>query len=227
MKGCLHIVRGMKKKLTLPVPSIKIKADGTIWYQGMPLLGIEDAQVKAKAVAAVKAKRYADIPDDAYTRMGDNPNGLWAGDDAAWSKHPANLRDDARAQAKAEQQAKIVRIYLSSRGWGDFSPVEWIGDITRPDADILAECRQLLINGYDVDNTNQSHTEILALITAARSKWSTPKQPFKTPTHGPGYCYSCETYCYGDCGHYNPDPQIKYRRDLREAQREQNYGVED
>ena len=47
-----------------------------------------------------------------------------------------------------------MKIYLSSRGWGDYSPLNWTGDITRPDADILAECKDLLINGCDVDKRN-------------------------------------------------------------------------
>lgn len=40
-----------------------------------------------------------------------------------------------------------------------------------------------------------------------------------------GYCFYCETWCHGDCGHYSNDPQIKFHRDLDQAIREQNYGI--
>jgi hypothetical protein len=40
-----------------------------------------------------------------------------------------------------------------------------------------------------------------------------------------GYCFYCETWCEGDCGHYSNDPMIKFRRDINQAQREQNYGI--
>lgn len=42
-----------------------------------------------------------------------------------------------------------------------------------------------------------------------------------------GFCFACETYCHGDCGHYSPDPMVKHRRDLRQAGREANYGIND
>ena len=169
MKGCLHIVRGMEKQLTLPGPSVTIKGDGTIWMQGMAVLGIASTEDKAKYMPAAKAGKWADIPDHFFTRMGDNPNGLWAGDDEAWSKHPAKIATDQAEATRKIEQAKIVTIYLSSRGWGDFSPCEWTGDITRPDAEILTECKSLLINGHDVDHSNQSDEQILNLITAART----------------------------------------------------------
>jgi hypothetical protein len=40
-----------------------------------------------------------------------------------------------------------------------------------------------------------------------------------------GYCFYCETWCHGDCGHYNNNPEIKFRRDLQQAQREAAYGI--
>ena len=38
-----------------------------------------------------------------------------------------------------------------------------------------------------------------------------------------GYCFSCGTWCYGDCGHYSPDPMVEFRQDLKQALKEQNY----
>lgn len=237
MKGCLHVVRENEVKLTLPGPSIAIKANGTIWFQGMPILGITDAKEKARCSALVSAHNYDKIPDEYFTRLGDNPSGLWAGDDAAFDKHPAKAEERRQADRKAIEEAKIVTIYLSSRGWGDYSSCEWIGDITRPDADILAECKRLLTTEYDVDQPNQSDDEIMGKINKARADWQTAparkaareameaediRRKIET-----GYCFSCETWCNGDCGHYSNDPRVKFERDIKDAAREANYGIND
>ena len=42
-----------------------------------------------------------------------------------------------------------------------------------------------------------------------------------------GYCFYCETWCNGDCGHYSKNPMIKFTRDLKQAQREADYGIND
>ena len=42
-----------------------------------------------------------------------------------------------------------------------------------------------------------------------------------------GYCFSCESWCYGDCGNYQTSPAIKFRRDLDQTITEQNYGIND
>ncbi len=42
-----------------------------------------------------------------------------------------------------------------------------------------------------------------------------------------GYCFACESYCHGDCGHYSSDPSVKYRREFNQAVREANYGIND
>jgi hypothetical protein len=237
MKGCLRVVRGQEIKLILPGPSITVKSDGTLWSSGMPILGIEDATEKARIAELARAKKYDAIPAEYFTRLGDNPNGLWAGTDSDWDKHPLKAEQDRIATGKEVERAKRVRIYLSSRGWGDFSPCEWVGNITRPDAEILAECRHQLASGHDVDQPNQSDDEIMAKIVKARADWKTAparkvareaeeaadiKNKIET-----GYCFNCESWCQGDCGHYSSDPQIKFRRDLGQAICEQNYGIND
>jgi len=135
MKGLLRIVRDNEVKISLPAARVKIKEDGTIWFQGMPILGITDPELKAKIVADIKVKKYDRIPADAWVRLGENENGVWAGGDDAWETHPGKIAT--------------------------------------------------------------------------------------------GYCFSCETWCHGDCGNYSKAPMIKFRRDLRHAQREANYGIED
>jgi hypothetical protein len=145
--------------------------------------------------------------------------------------------EEAIKAQKAEAQKKEVRIYLSSRGWGDYSACEWIGDITRPDTEILIACRAALESGHDVDQRNQSDDEILSKITSARAKWAgkeTREKEFAAAAEKDiqnkiknGYCFACETYCQGDCGHYSSNPMIKYKRDFAQAIREQNYGIND
>jgi hypothetical protein len=146
--------------------------------------------------------------------------------------------EDKKEKAiKAEIEKRTVSIYLSSRGWGDYSSCEWTGDITRSNEDILAECRALLTNGHDVDQRNQSDDEIIKKIIDAREKWETAparkaareaeekadiEKKIKT-----GYCFNCETYCHGDCGHYSSDPSVKFHRDFKQAMREANYGIQE
>lgn len=220
MQGVLKIVRDGEVKLTLPGKSVEIKRDGTIWCQRMPVLGAPPEK-KSEMAKLVKAGKYTDIPSEYYIHLGYNDNGLWAGDDEAWGNHPAKLAEDAKKAEKEIETKKIVKIYLSSRGWGDYSSLDWTGDITRPDADIIKECRELITTGHDVDKCNQSDEDILKLIHEARSKWAAPKLPPVEINHGHGYCYSCETYCYGDCGDYQPSitPKITMRK-IQHAMRE-------
>lgn len=235
MRGVLRVVRGSEVKLTLPGLSCTIKSDGTVWCSGNPILGITDPEVKAQAAKDIKAGHFDRIPADAFCRMGDNTNGLWLGDDDAWKSHPAKAAQEAEENRKAEIERRTVTIYLSSRGWGDYSPLEWRGDIMRPDNEILAECRDLLTNGYDVDFAKQTDDEILKKIAQARESWEGKPARDKARADaeaadiqhkiGTGYCFYCETWCHGDCGHYSNDPMVKFRRNLRQASREANYGI--
>ncbi len=200
-------------------------------------MGATDPAVKSKLVADIKIKKYDQIPAEAWVRLGYNDNGIWAGDDEAWETHPAKVAQDLAEATEKERERKQVTISLSLRGWGDYSPVEWCGDITRPDAEILGECKALLISGHDVDNPNQSDAEILTKITSARAHWEgapareaaraeASKKDIERKIAS-GYCFSCGTYCYGDCGSPSKNPTVKFQRDFRYAQREANYGIED
>lgn len=146
-------------------------------------------------------------------------------------------KETEERKQKAEIEKRTVRIYLSSRGWGEYSSCEWIGDITRSDSEILAECRNRLTTEYDVDQPNQSDDDLLSIIKEARVKWETAparkaareaeeKADIQSKIKS-GYCFYCETWCHGDCGHYSNDPSVKYRRDFNQAAREANYGIND
>jgi hypothetical protein len=107
MKGILLVVRDGEIKMTLAGKNVVIKPDGTIWYLGVPLLGITDPDVKAKAAAAVKAKKFDQIPAEVFTRPGDNPNGLWVGDVETWNKHPAKLTADRKKAVRKAGELAI------------------------------------------------------------------------------------------------------------------------
>ncbi|MBE3141507.1 MAG: hypothetical protein IMZ53_13105 [Thermoplasmata archaeon] len=136
---------------------------------------------------------------------------------------------DAAKNAKAEEERKNqISIYLSSRGWGDFSSLDWNGGIRKSDIEILEECKQLLKNGHDIDTPNLTDDQILSLISQARRKHATPIVPYVEPDHGAGYCYSCQTYCYGDCGNYAPKKTTKhFVSEIQEMNQEANFGIND
>lgn len=118
--------------------------------------------------------------------------------------------DEELAEEKAVRD-NMVSIHLSSRGWGDYSPCECTADLRKSDAEILSECKKTLMNGHDVDKRDQTDKEILALIQSARKKLEASREPRRSVkvSHGVGYCYSCRSHCYGDCGDYQPSPTIK------------------
>lgn len=91
---------------------------------------------------------------------------------AIWSQMQAAMTAGRRGECLSYRNVTVVitTVTLSSRGWGDYSPCEWEGDISRPDAEILAECRRLLSTEQDVDDRDQTDAAILAKIAAARQE---------------------------------------------------------
>lgn len=76
--------------------------------------------------------------------------------------------------------------------------------------------------------------KIIELSAAAKSQKAESRKRFELDEAaelqrkiGNGFCFSCGSYCYGDCGHYSTSPEIKFRRDLNQAVKEQNYGIND
>lgn len=230
-KGCLHIVRGDVEVLVLPAPSIVVKSNGTLWCGASPILGISDPIEKTRCASLQKAGKTNQVPEQYFTHLGDNANGLWAGWDADYATHPVKLAADERNQKAAEVKAALAKvtatIILSSRGWGDFESVKWTGDVTRPNADIIVECRKLLSNANDVDH-NPTDAEIIADLDASRTKLNAPKVIKEKFKYGTGYCYSCESYCYGDCGNYQPvKTEAMQIAELQKNNIEASYGIND
>jgi hypothetical protein len=230
----IKIARNNELKLTLPENLVSIKEDGTIWYKGIPMLGVEDPAEKKQIGDLVRAGKFSEIPAKYFTRMGENENGLWAGTDAEWENHQGCAKAKKDFEAMTKRDANRVIVFLSTRGWGDYSPLALEIDISRPDCEIIAECKKSLADGHDVDHRDQSDEEILGKINAARQKLNAPaeKNTAKAAEKAEiehkiatGYCFACESYCHGDCGHYINDPAIKYTRRLAEAAHEASFGI--
>lgn len=230
----IKIVRNNEVKLTIPAGQITIKDDGTIWYKGLPMIGVDDPAEKAKNCALIRAGKTDQIPAKYFTRMGQNENGLWVGTDEEWEKHPGCLQAKKEFEAMAKRDANRVKIMLSTRGWGDYSPLEIEIDLSKSDAEIIADCRKALADGHDVDCRDQSDEEILKKINAARKKLNTHAEKNTTKAAekaeiqhkiDSGYCFNCESYCHGDCGHYSNDPEIMYRCKLADTAKEACFGT--
>ena len=114
------------------------------------------------------------------------------------------------AYAVDDTSADELTVFLSARGWGDSCNLEWRGSPATTDQEILAQCQLLLKTGVDVDEREQSDEQILAKIAQARKSFDTPKF-VDTIKRGPGYCYHCEDYSFGDCdcGHYPGTPGVR------------------
>ena len=125
---------------------------------------------------------------------------------------------------KKELQDNTINIYLSSRGWGDYSPVEVRVDQRKSDKEILAICKKALEESHDVDDQDQSDAKILAKIKEAREESASQntvsmagdtveetmaneymadkiktKERDTKHSNSFGYCHICHSYCYGDC----------------------------
>ena len=79
----------------------------------------------------------------------------------------AKIAESLKAQYIAGERQ--IKVYLSSCGWGDYSPVEWTGSSKTPKDTFLAEARRLL-SGGDADNPNQTDDELMAAFEKAASK---------------------------------------------------------
>ena len=208
------ITRGTEIKFCIPNPEFK---NGTIWWRGCPILGVTDPEELVKVRELVKDGRYGDIDNVYFTHLGENANGLWAGTPGEWELRPEKREADKKMASEKAIKDRTVRIYLSSRGWGDFSPVEWVGDITRPDQEIMLECRNLLKTGHDIDKPNQNDRDLIEKIKKSRTLWAGKEEREAELARdeaadlkrkiASGYCFSCQTWCYGDCGNYQKYPK--------------------
>jgi len=71
------------------------------------------------------------------------------------------------AKTTNETVERLVKFYLSSRGWGDFCPVEITVDYEIDPQDYLAQAREVINSSHDVDFPNQTDEELLEKLKKA------------------------------------------------------------
>jgi hypothetical protein len=161
------IIRDGQIKMTLPG---EVHPDGSIWARSSA--GMQPVVSEAKVLAAgytkarmaqwIKAGRLTEAAACAL-HMGTNPGGT-----EVLTPAEADARLAPQRAAEEETRKYTRTIYLSGRGWGDYSPVEWTGDVRRPDAEIIAECRAMLDRSSDLDDP-QTDEQIAGKLTQARA----------------------------------------------------------
>lgn len=161
------IIRNGQSIITL---SVDIHSDGSIWARGsagmQPVVSADKMHAagisKDQMVKWIKAGRLTEAAECAW-RMGVNSSSTEVVTVEEWEGRMAAKRD---AEIEIHKYARTI--HLSGRGWGDYSPVEWTGDIRRPDTEIIAECRELLDNASDVDEP-QADEQIAGKLAQARA----------------------------------------------------------
>lgn len=153
--------------------------DGILWQLrtdgDVPVINGKASTPEALATWKRKPDAWDSIPGLVLIRRGANPDGRIVEEEDVFDATPEGraywqrIRD--RMEAEREAEMRQGRIYLSSRGWGDFSPVEWVGDITRPAAEIEAECASRLAEANDVD-TPLGTEEIAAKVAEAKAAYA-------------------------------------------------------
>lgn len=97
------------------VHPFEVRANGTLWSKGMPLLDSEAADFialgKEKILELAHAKRWADIPDGCFARVGLNPSGLLVEDLQA----AREAAEAARTPAQEERRRISEMYYRAAR----------------------------------------------------------------------------------------------------------------
>jgi hypothetical protein len=131
----------------------------------------------AKSANAARRRAIADELEPrglVIARYGDNGDAVVMWDDewatSEYSRAYAAKLEADRRQREAEE-AKTVTISLVTRGWGDYGMVEWSGDITRPTAEIVAECRARLDRDAEKDH-DMTDDEIAREVESAKAQWA-------------------------------------------------------
>lgn len=180
------IYRKSKGAVIMRVVNAAVSSDGTIWVnERLPIsLGAESpaglpqkAQAKLKAAPDSQKRKVAEslIAEGLVVAHYGDHGDVVAMYDSEWRQSEYNAayvaKIQAESKAREEIEARTVSITLTTCGWGDYGVCEWRGDITRPDADILAECKSKLAAAHDPD-TDPTDVEILKMIADARAKWT-------------------------------------------------------
>lgn len=76
-----------------------------------------------------------------------------------------------QAEQERERKLKTIRVFLSTRGWGDYDNLEWVGTVDTPTDEIIAEAKQKLQTAHDVDNRNLTDADLYQKVQEAKQKW--------------------------------------------------------
>lgn len=80
--------------------------------------------------------------------------------------------EEAKKKAEAQEiERKTIRIFLSTRGWGDYSSLEWVGTVDTLNDEIVAQAKKSLQTEYDVDNRNLTDADLYQKVQEAKQKW--------------------------------------------------------
>ena len=187
-RNTLILYRKAKNAIVSRLPAHMVSIDGAGRMCGrgnmyIVLSAESDAQALAewmrlaKSATAARRKALADELEPrglVIARYGDNGDAVVMWDDEF--DQTDFCRDymgriEAERKAREEEERRTVTISLITRGWGDYGMVQWRGDITRPTADIVAECRARLAADTQKDR-DLTDAEIRDAVEAAKAQWA-------------------------------------------------------
>lgn len=188
MRNSMIVYRKSKGAIVMRLPAHLVSIDGAgrIAARGNMYLTLgnesnADALAawmrSAKSATAARRKALADELEPrglVIARYGDNGDAVVIWDDE-WATSEYYRSYSAKLEAERKQreaeEAKTVTISLVTRGWGDYGLVSWRGDITRPTAEIVAECRAKLDRDTEKDR-DMTDEEIANEVEAAKAEWA-------------------------------------------------------
>lgn len=151
----------------MPLPNPTIKADKTVWIKGMPLLDSQSDGAKEigldKLTDLAKAHDYANIPADAFAKIGLNPSGLLVIEQNEYlaqtkaARTPAQKERDRIASLYAKARARYnacddcnVSDYYRIKGQADAALTKWREDY--PDEAKEERRAELMSDAADLRN---------------------------------------------------------------------------
>lgn len=154
------------------IPAIE-KPNGELWVGANsknphPITVIshlpDHLELREKYLAGLKSGNPDIIAPEHRARFGKIGPFIIETADEAWKN------GKARDEAIQRERANTMEVYVSPRGWGDYSPLIWRGPADRPTGQIMAECRKMIAESWDVDFANQSDEELAAKIEKAKTE---------------------------------------------------------
>lgn len=152
------------------------REDGTLWANAnskpCPLLVLSHLPnaeaLKCKYLSAIKSGQFDKINPEHFARFGKiGPFIIETAED-----HSKRMRPiwEKKAKIRELEEAQTIEVYVSSRGWGDYSGITWRGNADRPTDEVASECRRMMAESNDVDDINQSDATLALKIEVAKAE---------------------------------------------------------